>query len=624
MPTAVYRSLLVFLVFLLGYHSSRAQPAGGGSFYVWEDAGKQLGSDDAWALWQRHQFKKLPAGHHNIGFTRSVYWLAFVNDTDNPIDTLLWQIGDHHINRIDFFASSGGRPQLQFTTGDRFPFRQRPVKAAGFYFPVSRKGVYLARVDKANESLQLFSGLISREAVTERELADTAILSLLTGFVLLLVLFSLYLFGFTGDRLYLLYLLYVAAVWLWVLSNSGFAFQYLWPAATSFTSKSRFVFTLSSVALSVPFMLRYTGGLASRAARLFARGLQWVLWPAILGMLLYENRESSYWWGFQFFFSAVVLAYAVFALSLLGYKAWKGNRLAQFYLAAIAGFMVLALLQLAFYTGYFNHLDSFLSRFGYSAGFIAELVILMAGLVYRFNQYRLERERLLRQVAERQQENTRVIMEVQESERSRIANQLHDVAGSLLSAAKLNLSSLTEQPHSPEETVLRLKKAEEAVSMVSDTVRGLSHALSPVMLGKTGFRQTLENVVSIFNAAGKIRIGLVVMGFETYRPELHAFYTGFYAIIYELLNNVVRHSRARHALVQVAEHDQSYCIIVEDDGIGMDPALALQRQTLGLGAISSKIDYFGGSIAFDRNDPQGLIITIEIPVVRHAQKTFTP
>ena len=293
----------------------------------------------------------------------------------------------------------------------------------------------------------------------------------------------------------------------------------------------------------------------------------------------------------------------------------KGNRLAIFYLVAIIVLLVTAILQASFSLGGFNRFSNFLSNYGLAFGYTLETIILTAGLVYRFNQYRLDKEQLLIEINKKQIENTRILMEVQEAERSQVANQLHDVAGSLLSAAKLNLSSLRDKGLIVNETAIHhLEQTEVAVTMVSDMVRNLSHALSPVMLEQVGFKAVLDKIINIFNASGKINIKLLVLGFEKYKPQLNNYYTALYSITYELLNNIVKHSGAKDALLQVTEHDESFTLLAEDNGIGMNLEEMKNSQTLGMTGIYSKIDYFNGSIAVDKNEPQGLIITIEIPI----------
>lgn len=604
--------LLLLLAATLPAVAQQGAPRG---FYLLEDSTRQLEPTEALELFQAGRFRPPDAPQRNVGFTRSVFWLAYENRADGPADSLLLQIGDPHINRIHFYYSGGKEPQLQHLTGDYYPFRQRPVQATGYYFPVGRKGLYLARIDKANESLQLYFGITPHLQVVRTEGEHTAITAGLTGVIGLLVIFGVYLFAITRERIYLLYVAYLLCGWCWVLANGGYGFRYLWPDAAWFASKARPVFCIATVALSLHFMAHYTGGVHRRWLRTTIHIMSAVLWACVGAIFLFNERgyESAWWMRLQYAIPVIALGYTAFVLTFLAAASLRGNRLALFYLVAVLALMGMAVLQVAFYTGTLQSESSFFSHFGMSVGYIIEAIILTAGLVYRFNQYRQEREHLLREMNRRQADNIRVIMEVQQAERAQIAGQLHDVAGSLLSAARLNLSSLRENRYGTDETVRRLQKAEEAVSAVSDTLRNLSHALSPLLLEKTGLRRSLEKIVSLFNASGKIRISLVVIGFEDPAPRLTNFYTSFYSIAHELLNNVVKHSGATHALVQVVEHEDCFSLVVEDDGKGLDPHQLAEKETHGLAGILSKIDYFNGEIAFDRNEPRGSIITIVLP-----------
>ena len=610
-----YGLLLMALLLIISSGTARAQGSTPKGFYLLEDSTHRLIPETALQDYIDGRFAVPASDLVNVGFTRSVYWLAYQHSEGAGGDSLLLQIGDHHINRIHFYYSDSGRLQHLSTTGDYYPFRQRPVNATGFYFPLKEKGLYLARVDKANESLQLYFGVQPQLQVVRTEGSHTAITALFTGVIALLVVFGVYLFAMSRDALYMLYVIYLAFGWCWVLANGGYGFQYLWPEAPWFASKARPVFSIATVALSLHFMVHYIGGVKHVVLKKILYTLSAVLWLCVGSIFLFQEQgyQSVWWLRLQYGIPIIILCYAAFVLLFLGVQAVRGNRLALFYLLAVGALMCMAILQVAFYTGTLQGQQGFFSHFGMSVGYIVESIILTAGLVYRFNQYRLDKEHLLREMNRRQAENIRVIMEVQQAERSQIANQLHDVAGSLLSAAKLNLSSLRENQYGIEETAQRLQKTEEAVSAVSDTVRNLSHALSPVLLNKTGFKKSLEKIVSLFNASGKIQISLVVVGFDQHQPELTNLYTSFYGITYELLNNIVKHSGSRHALVQAIEHEDSFSLIVEDDGIGLDLDLLSMKETHGLAGIVSKIDYFKGKIAFDRNEPQGSIITIEIP-----------
>ena len=589
------------------------------SFYLYEDSAKKLNGETALQLYQQGKFSRTEKNNLNKGFTRSIFWLAYKNEQQRPPDSLLLFIGHHHINRIHFFFAKDSTVQQQYITGDYFPFSQRPVKATGFYFPINQKGVYLAQIDKSNESLQLSFKLVTYIEAISSEGQTKTVIAVFTGMILLLVIFGIYLFIISGDRIYIFYILYISAGWLWVLSNAGYGFEYLWPNLPWFASKARPVFAIAPLIFSMLFLVRYIGGIKSKKILRFVNGMNVVLFACIVTILLFneEGYQNKLWLYIQYLVPLISLVYAIVTLGILVTASVRGNRLAMFYLTAILVLLASAIVQSSFSLGGVNRFNDLLSNYGLAFGYVFEAIILTAGLVYRFNQYRIDKEKLLIEMNKRQLENTRILMEVQEAERSQVANQLHDVAGSLLSAAKLNLSSLREKGSINTAADTHAQKAEEAVGMVSDMVRNLSHALSPVMLEKVGFRTSIEKVIAIVNASGKINIQLLVLGFEKYEPSLNNYYTALYSIIYELLNNIVKHSGAKNVLVQLTEHEDCFSLLAEDDGIGFDTKKLEKREGLGLAGIQSKIDYLKGLIAFDNNKPRGLIVTIEIPVPTH-------
>lgn len=611
--TKLTASCLLFFLYtfpLAGYGQQAQQ------FYLYEDSSKTLTAETALKLFEAGKFTRTLASAKNVGFTRSIFWLAYVNPVQRPSDTMLLFIGHHHVNRIKFYHVSKFGIALQWLTGDYFPFKQRPIAATGFYFPISDTGIYLAQIDKSNESFQLSYAVSSRIAVLTEENYQKTIMAFFSGMILLLVIFGVYLFIISAERIYLYYLLYMAAGWLWVLANSGHGFQYLWPDLPWFASKARPVFAIAPLIFSSLFLRRYIGGIQNKTASLIVSIVNWVLFACILSILLFRETgyQSSWWFYIQFFIPLISLVFVVVTLAVLIAAVSRGNKLAMFYLAAIVVLFSIAFLQISFSFGKLEAADSFLTHFGLAVGYIVEAIILTAGLVYRFNQYRLEKESLLLRINRQQQENTKMIIEVQEAERSQIANQLHDVAGSLLSAARLNLSSYVEKRRlSESQPAVLLEKTTEAIGMVSDMVRNLSHALSPVMLEKVGFKASLEKIIAIVNASGKINIVLLVTGFDLFDARLNKYYTALYSISYELLNNIVKHSGAENVLLQVTNDNEYFVIVSEDDGIGMELTKIGKMNSLGLAGIQSKVDFFKGNIAFDANQPTGLVVTIEIP-----------
>ena len=615
------RIIIILLLIPIFFSCNRKQKetAINQSYFVFEDSTLKLQSNNILKLYNEGKAKKIANTYMNIGFTKSAYWLVFNIENVQQINPQVFHVGDPHINMIQFYAVTNDKPALITTTGDYYQFDSRPYQLPEYYFPINKAGTYLVKIDKHYESLQLYFGMQSLQEVLSNERSDAGFLSLCTGMILLLLIFGLYMLLISKDIVYFHYLLYLGVIWIYVLSLTGYGFQYLWPNDPWFASKARPVLLLLTIILSMRFMEFYIGGIQNKKARVVLHTFHWLLLGFLLMILLapYAANTNNWWLAFQVALPVITSIYIIYAVTLLIRKAVQGNRMALFYLVAIALILIISIFQLIYYAGSFNPSASGFSKFGLAVAIVVEIIIITAGMAYRFNQYKKEKELLLVEMYRQQQENTKVLMEVQEAERDQIANQLHDVAGSLLSAAKLNLSSLREFGFSgSEDEKNKIEKAEEAVGIVSETVRNLSHALSPIMLQKAGFKTAIEKIVSIFNASGKITIELLVIGFQNH-AFLHSYYAHIYSMVYELLNNVVKHSQATNALVQIIEHEDGFTIMVEDNGVGFQNKNIDAVKNNGLTGIVSKVKFYHGEIAFDSNET-GLVTTIEIPLKNEA------
>jgi signal transduction histidine kinase len=608
---------LLWLLFI--FHLSAPAKAGASdlkvSYYILEDPTLTLSASAAVAAFRQNRFTLQTDHQFNPGFTKSVHWLAVVPGSTVTTDLLRTVIGNPHINKIEAYRVNGDTPVLVYLSGDYFPYHQRPILTVKYAFPLSPGAkLYLFRIDKHNESLQLTFQTFTDAQLTKSEGDNALITGMLTGVIVLLLVFGLYLSLITGKRIYIFYLLYITAGWLWVISDLGYGFKYLWPGSTWFASRSRPVFSELTIALSLQYLVYYLGGIRKRWLKrsLFITsfiGLGFVLlW--LIPVDVYEAKELS--WVMLISIPLLTAVYVVLSLVTLSMEAYRRNVMALFYLGALVPLMLLVFVNILNHSGLLNISGSSLDHYGVAMGYVCEAIILTFGLVYRFNMYRLEKEKLQVAFERQQKENAKALIDTEGRERKRIADELHDIAGSMLSAAKLNISSIKENELlASDESKLKLGKAEEAITAVASSVRNLSHALSPVMLEKVGFAKSIEKIVSFFNSSGKIRIETIFTGFEAYNASLENIYTVLYGITYELLNNIIKHSRASNAILQLTEHDDSITLLLEDNGSGFKEEFDKQN-TKGLAGIVSKINYFNGTIEFDSGD-SGLTVAIEIP-----------
>jgi two-component system, sensor histidine kinase LadS len=594
-------------------------------YWLLEDSSASLSAEQAWRNFQTDQFTRQTSFSFNPGFTTSQYWLAVKYDT-SPVEHNKLEIGTSQINLIEFFRIENGRPVQQIVTGDHLPFHSRPEQSLNYVFELDKKHpYYLLKIDKRNESLQLTFVIKPANELHHFALESSMIVGILSGLILLMLIFGIFLWLITGEKVYLLYTLYVGGGWLYVIANLGYGYKYLWPNEPWFAARARPFCVLITIGFSVFFIKYYAGKPAWKWLWITLKSLTIVSFgmAAIAIVPVFEIKQNIFGYYFQALLPVLVVIYLGGILTTLIQKIANKNRMALFYLLSVIPIAVFSTLQTVYYSGALDFSGSYLQYYGQATGYVMEAVILTFGLAYRFNTYRKEKEQLLISINQQQARYTKAIITTEENERRQIADQLHDVAGSLLSAAKLNLSSVREKNFITQpEAQQKLMQAEDAVTSISTMLRNLSHAISPVMLDKVGFRQSTEKICNIFNSAGKLKVELEVLGFENDQAELREKYSVLYGILYELVNNISKHAQATHALIQLIEHDDSMVMIVEDNGVGLS-AQDLQHSTQGLAGIQSKIHYLNGNVTFDGATPSGLIVTIEIPKKNDDENYFS-
>lgn len=204
-------------------------------------------------------------------------------------------------------------------------------------------------------------------------------------------------------------------------------------------------------------------------------------------------------------------------------------------------------------------------------------------------------------------------IDAEERERHKIADQLHDEVGGMLSLATLNLSATLEQGREDARSEEKLQKTQEILQSVATTIRDLSHQLTPLVIEKYGFRRAVEDMVYSINLSQKLAVEAVIIGFEETGHYPEPFLNNLYRMLQELLHNILKHARASCALLELVEHTGQVSIMVEDDGVGIDQDPAVKGK--GLDTIRSKIAYLNGRIEIGRKKDKGTLIVIELPTV---------
>ena len=213
---------------------------------------------------------------------------------------------------------------------------------------------------------------------------------------------------------------------------------------------------------------------------------------------------------------------------------------------------------------------------------------------------------------------SRQLIEAQEEERRRIARELHDQIGQVLTAVKMNLHTV-QRVCSAAEAGAHIKDNIEAVDEALRLVRDLSVDLRPPLLDDFGLVTALHWYVDRYakrtGLAAEVIVDLIGSN-ERFSRELE---TACFRIAQEALTNVVRHARAKSVTVRLIKHDNMLYLCVKDDGVGFDPE-ALQRRapraaTLGLLGMQERAHTAGGTVEIDSKISKGTEIRLKLPLV---------
>lgn len=233
-----------------------------------------------------------------------------------------------------------------------------------------------------------------------------------------------------------------------------------------------------------------------------------------------------------------------------------------------------------------------------------------------------------RQRRERQDAISRTMIDTQEKERSRIAEDLHDGLGHNLSVLKMNLSLLNSQlqEKAPDENVLNvLQNSQHLLDETTTEVRNISRNLTPNLLYDFGLQKAINNLVRRLQEGKSLAVHFEAIGLPEDRRLSHKIEITVYRIVQEFLNNTVKYANASEVTIQLALQNTDLMLIYEDDGIGFDPATIREGLSgIGLRNIEARARLLGGNANIDSSPGHGVTGVLEIPNVTFQTPTTEP
>jgi two-component system, NarL family, sensor kinase len=198
----------------------------------------------------------------------------------------------------------------------------------------------------------------------------------------------------------------------------------------------------------------------------------------------------------------------------------------------------------------------------------------------------------------------------QEEERGRIAKDLHDGLGGLLSGTKLSFTTMKENLILTPENAVQFEKSLSMLDTTISDLRKVAHNLMPEALVRFGLNEALRDFCNSIQSATKITVDYQKIGVE--RKINSTTETFIYRIIQELVNNAVKHANAKEIIVQLAFTDNKIIITVEDNGKGYDINSIKNKKGDGLNNIDYRVQYLNGTIDTITFPNNGTSVNIEL------------
>ena len=205
------------------------------------------------------------------------------------------------------------------------------------------------------------------------------------------------------------------------------------------------------------------------------------------------------------------------------------------------------------------------------------------------------------------------MLDIQERERRRIASDLHDRLGSMLSTVKLYLGSVEEQIDAWNGS--GSEQYDKAVSLLDeacDEIRKISHDLVSGELLKFGLTSALRQLAKTIEGTGQLKVNVITFGLED-RLENSVEIT-LYRVVQELVNNILKHAKASFVNIQLTRTEHELNIMVEDNGIGFDLGGAAGKGGMGIKNVCSRVGKLDGQIRYDSAEGRGTTTMIDIPI----------
>jgi signal transduction histidine kinase len=601
---------------LAWYHTKSVQPINPQplSLFHWEDA---TGRATLGAAIRANGFRPVPNRRHNFGYTESIHWFRFrLQPTGRPRESTL-DVRNHSIHAVEFATVQNGRLTSLSKTGNWLPFGQRLIPTKTFAFPLlpdARQPTdYYLRLDKRHENLATEINLWLTADFEDKEQREYLLWGIFAGVVVLVVLLNLIFWVTTTDRVYLWYAVYVTALLLRQLADSGLAFQYLWPNLSALNAPDP---VIQALWLYLPAMfqfqqyflnLRRENNRLFQATQvlkyLFGAGFATIVVLQVMG-IPQQYPETAYFITRSHATAANIALVVLVWIVVAGFR--SDDELKRLYAWGFSIQLALQLLNIG-QNILRDRPDSLYLIDGYLITllvFFVDLLVFAYLLAYRYRQSIAETQRLRISLAQTQQETNQKIIDVLESERQHIHDRLLSDVGQRLTEARQLLAEPSIQPLAPgwmtrrdTRSLDRLADSVRLIHKVGADLDRIARNALPVEFAEKGLAASLSELVEQLNGSQSVRFDFTMIGpksFLSVAEEMHVYRIGT-----ELINNVLKHAQATQTQVTLTCDADFVSLLVSDNGKGFTVNKRGAGGGIGVQNLYARAQELGADVTVD-------------------------
>lgn len=558
-------------------------------------------------------FSKATDGRLNFGFCPREYcYIVLKINAGRTPGSYALSIDNTSLDTVQIFSLTPGRiKKLLYQGGNMIKYQ--PDRTYVWHTLMLNRGFgihyYLIAVRAMSKNVNLQYRIMQPHELQALYQNFDRFIWFYLGITLFIMMGSVIAFLLRHNLALLLYTGYLSSVAVWILSHYGYFFPLFHPSFPRLND----VIKLVSSLLAVIFFL-------SLIVDLFLHGRKRGIMLRVIRYLIAANLlliSLALIHLIVVFTPAVLLAFNIAWHILLILSACtavpvllvvsRTVRSAKVFCFAAACPFIMLFIQVFSNAGYIK--NEFLNNHGVLLANLAEIFILLCAIIYNLWDKEKLKDEQLRLLEEDRKETLKKLITVQDQERKRIAEDLHDSIGPMLAAIKINFMRALKAENESHNKGMLVAKTEHIIDDSINEIRAISHQLMPKGLSSKGLVTLLKEYFNNLESLYAISITFISDITIALNSDLQL---NLYRIICELALNAAKHGSARSIFVSLKTSEHSVHIVAQDDGAGF--AVVAKSPGVGLKNIESRTAYLKGILDIHSSPGEGSCVEIIIPL----------